>query len=302
MRYRKKMKNWLASMSRAERIFWSVALLLGAAAAAFALSLMHGGAALEAGDAHYAESLGAEAGCAQGTRTGQGGRFERRSAAGVSYVVITPRNYRPNHSHPLLMVYAPASFGAGLSERYAGLTQLATSAGFIVSYVGSLRLSLPVVEKLSAVPTEILAGWCIDPARVFSTGHSDGGTVSVALAALPQYRGRFAGIVASGVGWNKEDFATVKCPAPLPVAILHGADDSHFPGFGRAAAAWWSACNQCTGEGSVGPDACRSYTGCAMETVYCEPDRSHWHWAGDPPQIMQFFERWAKRSAPDLPH
>lgn len=292
------MKNWLVSMSRAERIYWSVALLLGACATAFVLSLMHGGEAIEATEARYTKSAEAAAACAQGPRAGEGGRFERRSAAGVPYVVVTPRNYRPSHAHPLLMVYAPASFSAGISERYAGLTRLATAAGFVVSYVGSLQLSLPVVEKLSAVPAEIVADWCIDPAQVYSTGHSDGGTVSVALSALPQYQGRFAGIVASGVGWNEQDFAGVECPAPMPVAILHGADDSHFPGFGRAAADWWSACNQCTGQGSIGPGACRSYTGCAAETVYCEPDRSHWRWAGDPPQVMQLFERWASAHDP----
>lgn len=286
------MKNWVRAMPMVDRVFWTVGLLLGTSAAVFAVSLMHWGAAIEAANAHYAE---ADTGgtCAQGARTGQVGRFERRTPGGVSYTVVTPSNYRPDHSHPLLMVFAPASFSAGLTERYAGLTQGATQAGFIVAYVGSLQLSLPAVEKLSAVPAEVVSAWCIDPARVFSTGHSDGGTVTVALTALPQYQGRFAGIVASGVGWNKQDFADVKCPAPLPVTILHGADDTHFPGFGREAAQWWAACNQCTGQEGVGADSCSRYTGCAAETVYCEPDRSHWHWAGDPAQVMAYFERWA---------
>ncbi|MGQ0501863.1 MAG: alpha/beta hydrolase family esterase [Panacagrimonas sp.] len=292
------MKNWLRAMPMVDRVFWSVGLLLAAGAVAFAVNLMHWGDANEAADARYASAAGASAECALGAREGRAGRFERRTPGGVPYTVVTPRNYQPGHVHPLLMVFAPASFSAGLTERYAGLTQLATQAGFVVAYAGSLQLSLPAVEKLSAVPAEVVAGWCIDPARVFSTGHSDGGTVTIALSALPQYQGRFAGIVASGVGWNQQDFADVKCPAPLPVTILHGAGDTHFPGFGRDAAQWWAACNRCTGQGAVGADACRSYTGCAAETVYCEPDRSHWHWAGDPEQVMAILERWAKAPVP----
>jgi polyhydroxybutyrate depolymerase len=71
--------------------------------------------------------------------------------------------------------------------------------------------------------------------------------------------------------------------------ILHGAKDRHFPRFGREAAAWWARCNACTGSGTPDARGCRSHTGCAAQTVYCEtPDRGHWRWAGDAPQMLDF--------------
>lgn len=292
-----RMKKWIASMSLPERIYWLVVFLLVAAAVIAVVSLLHWGAPIEAADARYADRADAGGTCALGPRDGAAGRHSRRSQDGVPYVVVTPRNYRPGQAHPLLMVYAPAGFGAGLSERYAGLTQVATGAGFVVSFVGSLQLGPAAVDKLAGVPAEVIAGWCVDPERVYASGHSDGGSVAVALAALPKHQGMLRAIVASGVGWQAADFAGIKCPAPLPVAILHGADDTHFPGFGREVAAWWSACNGCTGQGRVGPDSCRTYEGCAAETVYCEPDRSHWRWAGDPQDVMSFFQRAAERTA-----
>jgi polyhydroxybutyrate depolymerase len=288
------MRNWIAAMPGSVRIYWLTALLIGLSAFVAVVSLLHWGAANETSDARYPEAVDSGGSCAQGPRSGRAGRHEGRTAGGVSYVVVTPRNYRPAYAHPLMVVYAPAGFDAGLSERYSGLTGLATAAGFVVTYVDSLQLSLDVVDKFAAVPTEVAAAWCIDPARLYATGHSDGGTVSVALAALAQYHGRFAAIAASGVGWQTADFAELKCPAPMPVMILHGAADTHFPGFGHGAAAWWSACNHCTSQGSLDANACRAYSGCAAETVYCEPDRSHWRWAGDPQTIVQFLARQAE--------
>jgi hypothetical protein len=80
----------------------------------------------------------------------------------------------------------------------------------------------------------------------------------------------------------------------MPVMILHGAADTHFPGFGREVAAWWSACNRCAGQGSPDANFCHAFSGCAAETIYCEPDRSHWRWAGDPQTIVQFLARQAE--------
>lgn len=297
------MLAWVKAVPMRVRLYWLGAGALGLTAIWMADRFFHSGAALQAAAARYSYAK-PDAGnaCPLGSRSGIGGRTERKSARGVPITVVTPSNYRGDVSHPLLMVYAPAGFGPGFSERYAGLTGAATAAGFVVAYAGSLQLRLETVDRLAAVPGEVIEGWCIDPARVYATGHSDGGTVSTAIAALPRYRGRVGGIVASGMGWAQQDFDTAECPEPLPVMLLHGAQDSHFPGFGRAAARWWSACNRCTdaGEpavaGSTG-EACHRYRGCSKETVYCEPERSHWRWAGEPRQVVDFLARQSAAAA-----
>lgn len=280
-----------SSTARALRIYWMVVALLLLVVAGLAVSrLLHWGPAIEAAETRYPEGLAA--GCEARPR-GLAGRHERRSRRSLPYVVVTPRNYRAEYAHPLLLVYAPAGVGAGLSERHAGLTQAATAAGFVLAFAGGVSpLSTDAVAQLAELPEEIREQWCIDAARVYASGHSDGGTVALALAALPQYRGRVRGIVASAAGWQARDFAGIACPPPLPVMILHGAEDRHFPGFGREVAAWWSACNACTGSGEPDADGCRTYSGCAAETLYCEtPDRGHWRWVGEPEEVLAFLRR-----------
>lgn len=282
-------KKWLRALLQPTRLYWlgAAVLIIVALVTADAL-LLHSGPAVEAADAVYG-ATGTE--CPLGQRGGSAGRHQRRSSAGVPYVVVTPRNYRSGVVHPLLMVYAPAGFGAGLSERYAGLTGLATAGGYIVAYVGSQQLSLAAVDRLGRVPDAVISEWCVDPQRVYATGHSDGGTVSTALAVLPQWRGRIAAVAASGMGWYAPDFAAQDCPAPTDVLVAHGAEDAHFPAYGRDAAAFWRRCNRCSGEGETDAHGCTRYSGCAAETVYCEPDRSHWRWAVDPETVMDFLQR-----------
>lgn len=272
--------------------------LLGIAVLCLVAALMaplffHFGEALRPAAATYPAPRSASLGCPLGQRSGAGGRMQGKSAQGVPFAVVTPLNYRAEVAHPLLVVYAPAGFSPGLSERYAGLTHAATAAGFVVSYVGSLRMSLEAVDRMAMVADEVLKTWCIDPSRVYATGHSDGGTMATAVATLPRYREGVRGIVVSGMGWQKLDFDATQCPAAKPVMILHGAQDTHFPGFGRQAAQWWSACNRCTdaGEPSLAQDGnerCHYYQGCAADTVYCEAQRSHWRWAGEPQQVVEF--------------
>ena len=180
------MKNNTESGSRALRTYWIVAGVLMAAIAAVLASLLHWGQAIEAADANYATgAAAADAACATDTRPGSAGRHRLRSRDGVPYVVVTPRNYRPQHGHPLLVVYAPAGFSAGLSERFAGLTHEATTAGYVLAFVASGPLLTPeAVRRMASVPADVAAQWCIAPGRIYATGHSDGGTVSLALAAL----------------------------------------------------------------------------------------------------------------------
>lgn len=286
-----KVKPSASPTSRVLRAYWIVA---GAAVAAVAVAIalnLHWGQDIEA-TAAVPTALAQSPACAAGEHPGTVGRHRLRSAGGVPYMVVTPTDYDPARAHPLLLVYAPAGFSAGLSERIAEITRSVTAQGFVLAFAGSgPPLSTEALRPLSEVPAEVAARWCIDPQRIYATGHSDGGTVATALAVLPELRGRVQGIAVSGAGWSGVDYIGKDCPPPLPALVLHGTEDAHFPGFGRAGADWWSRCNQCTGQTVPDEAGCVRYLGCAAETRYCETLRSHWRWAAGAGTVVEFLAR-----------
>ena len=187
--------------------------------------------------------------CKQDSRPGNSGIINKLiSKDKLSYNLRTPTNYDSNHSHPLLVVYAPAGTSAIKSERLTGLTHDATAAGFIIAYIDKVRLTLESLELLGKIPAEIAELWCIDKQQIFYTGHSDGGTISSALTFLQSSSIPPAAIVPSAAGLTTKDLAEQNCPAPLSVMVMHNSDDSLFPGYGKQAASWWAACNQCSNE------------------------------------------------------
>ena len=231
--------------------------------------------------------------CAPGTRPGLAGiRDDQRSATGIGYNVRTPANYDPRVAHPLLMVYAPAGVNRFGSESLTGLTRAATQAGFIVAYANRRRLSIDVIQELGTIPGLIAEKWCVDLDRIFLTGHSDGGTVAVALAVLDHTRHIPTAIAPSAAGFTAQDLGAFACPAPLSVMVMHSAEDRHFPGYGRQIADWWAACNRCEKQASPRrADGCRSYPNCAggVRTLYCEGTGSHLEWPDLNPQLLAFF-------------
>lgn len=231
--------------------------------------------------------------CAPGTRQGLPGiTDDERSAKGIAYNVRTPANYVPTVAHPLLMVYAPAGINQFRTERFTGLTQEATRAGFIVGYANRQHLSTKVIEELGTIPNLIADKWCVDTEKIFLTGHSDGGTVAVALAVLEQTQHIPKAIAPSAAGFTAEDLAGFSCPAPLSVMIMHSPEDQHFPGYGQQIADWWAACNGC--EGVSHPrqtDGCRIYPNCAsgVTTLFCEGTGSHLEWPVFNTELLAFF-------------
>jgi polyhydroxybutyrate depolymerase len=209
----------------------------------------------------------------------------------LSYRVRTPLNYDARYAHPLLVVYPAAGASAGQTERYTQLTSAATSRGFVVAYVDHRPMSKANVIAQGGVAQSVAERWCVDRQRVFLTGHSDGGTVSTAVALLEPTRAGVSGIAPSAAGFSKEDLAQMQCRSPIPVMVMHGAKDTLFPGWGRQTAAWWAQCNGC-GTTPSAPDAagCVSYSGCtgAAPVMYCEGPQSHAEWPGLQSRMLEF--------------
>ena len=242
--------------------------------------------------ASYSNDLSAGP-CPLGERSGPGGMSdEEQTEHGIPYAVRTPANYNPKLLHPLLMVYAPAGSSRFRSEHLTNMTFAATMAGFVVAYADSHRLALEVIPELGTIPRRIAKKWCVDEQRVYLTGHSDGGTVALALALLDETRHIPTAVAPSAAGFRRTDLETFSCPEALSALIMHSANDHLFPGYGAETASWLAACNKCQSR-SVEKDenGCVAYSGCRAnsKTIYCEGTGAHRQWPAFNTTLLSFF-------------
>ena len=290
-------------MARKTAASWKIAdpsQPLRGIAGALALSLL---AACGEDDAHEADLVlgtytypypaALSSSCSAGEKPGETGRIDDYlTAARLAFNLRTPANYHAEFRHPLIVVFAPGGHDRGESEALVHLTRAATEAGFLIAYVDDHPLSLTAFDDFAALPRLIARRWCVDEDRYYLTGHSNGGLVTNAVAFMESTRDVPAAIAPSAGGIGADDFAAQTCPAPISVMVMHGARDTLFPGYGKAAAVWWAACNRCDGQPSAPrEDGCIAYTGCAedIETLYCEADTSHTAWPALNESIIQFF-------------
>lgn len=249
---------------------------------------------LQVGNFNYDQS-NSKVNCEVNSRLGKAGiNDEIKFSKALSYHLRTPLNYDATKGHPLLMVYAPASRSGKATERFVRITKLATESGFIVAYADSQRMTMDTVTTFGKLPEHISKSWCIDPEQIYMTGHSDGGTITTALAFLKQTRDIPSAIAPSGAGMRGADMKTNECPDPLPVMVMHNKSDRHFPDFGAETVKWWVACNQCN-ETPVASDitGCMEYMNCSdkVRTFYCEGEGSHSKWPELNSSMLQFFKQ-----------
>ncbi len=211
----------------------------------------------------------------------------------IRYRVRAPANYDPSFAHALLVVFSAAGADAARTERYTHLTPAATERGFVVVYVDHRTMSKSGVVALGQVVRDVAGPWCIDRKRVFMAGHSDGGTVATALALLPETRADVHGITVSGAGFRAGDLEQLGCREPMPVMVMHGANDKLFPGWGAQAAKWWANCNGCKQQSRLqdaDQPACLAYEGCPSHApvLYCELPIPHSKWPGLQSRMVRF--------------
>jgi polyhydroxybutyrate depolymerase len=230
--------------------------------------------------------------CDAGTRPGESGAFNGESTGeGIKYNVRMPLNYDSTIAHPLLMVYSPAKSNRAKTEKMTGLTLKATTAGFIVAYADHPELSPTSTIELGTIPGLIAKKWCVDEKRIFLTGHSDGGTAAMALAFMAGTKHIPDAIAPSAAGIDYQDLRDRKCPKPIPVMIMHSANDHLFPKYGVQSSGWWAACNKCEPIPEKIKNGCMAYSGCAngVKTWYCEGDKLHAQWPGINDTLVDFF-------------
>ncbi len=217
---------------------------------------------------------------------------QQKNIQGIRFNVTTPANYRNDYAHPLLVVWAPSGMSENMSERFTGLTREATEQGYIVVHTRSVPLGFKSLKNLSAIPSEVIESWCVDPMLVFYTGHSDGGTVSNALSVMPDSAFRPKALAPSAMGMQAADMQVYVCPEPTSVMLMHNKGDGHFPDYGRGVVQWWADCNQCSEQTVTSKLAgCVEYTQCAegVKTLFCQAKGNHAHWPGPEHDPIRFF-------------
>lgn len=131
-----------------------------------------------------------------------------------------------------------------------------------------------------AVLDYLEATYCVDTARVFSTGHSWGGDMSqVASCYLGDRFTASVPVAANRPYWFEESGGWTDCVGDTAVWTMFGVADDHFtwqsyPGeFGDECVDFWTDARSCGAETTdlgLGQEGeCVTYAGCDSEVRYC---------------------------------
>ncbi|TFB00632.1 Bifunctional acetylxylan esterase/xylanase [Trichoderma ghanense] len=215
----------------------------------------------------------ASAGC---SRThdwaGQTKEFSFASSGGTrSYRIHLPSNYQPGSPKPLIIAYHGSGDNPTNFEKTTRFSDPSVNPNMIVVYPAGINgnwqgptYATPgVSDKVftTDLVNRIKDNYCVDEARVYATGHSNGGGFVNTLACSPDHGGQFAAFAPVSGAMYTDVNGNDNChPArsPLPMFETHGTADTTIPynptGPGRGGPLpsipdWlsrWQARNQCT--------------------------------------------------------
>ncbi len=218
------------------------------------------------------------------------------------YVLDVPDSVRPRAPAPLLLdFHGFGHSGAGV-WRVSGFRDLSARAGFNTLYPEGLPVRLRIrgqdlerpgwemyaldgnrdVALVRALLDHLERRYCIDRARIFATGFSNGAFFSALLGCALSERIAAVAPVSGGP-------LRIACaPARgVPILIQHGRQDDLIPvDAARAARDDWLKVNQCaTDKKEADGPACERWSACRAGALveYCEGDFAH-TW---PPQATQ---------------
>ncbi|HVH44885.1 MAG TPA: hypothetical protein VM925_21175 [Labilithrix sp.] len=201
-----------------------------------------------------------------------------------SYDLEVPDGYDPKRAYPVVFVFH-ASGGTGGNIRTSfKFSDIASDKALFVYPSGRNKqwdLDSPAgdnqdIALFDALTDSLEATYCIDSARVFATGFSNGAYFANQLGCR---RGDRLRAVASHGGGGPyggdgayDDDGNLKCVGPSPAAlIVHGQSDMIVPvNNADASLKHWTWANDCSGETSEAePDPCVSFDGCNKPVVSC---------------------------------
>jgi poly(3-hydroxybutyrate) depolymerase len=249
---------------------------------------------------------GADAGAAQSagcgkTRTLQNGTINITfGGASRKYILLVPDGY--DNTHPYRMVFAFAESGSSAQSvadrKYFTMATLDSKNTIFAApdAVGSAgSWSKTDVDFTDAILAQLQSDLCIDTTRIFATGFSFGGAMSMAIACTR------ADVFRAVAFFSGADL-TGSCPTTLTKPIAYYASqasqdangmDPTNPMTGEMKQAQFAALNGCTAEpasttfpAAGQPHTCTIYKGCSAghPTEYCVFNGGHGWEPTDPGQ------------------
>jgi polyhydroxybutyrate depolymerase len=172
-----------------------------------------------------------------------------------SAVVHVPAAGKRGHPLPLVLAFHGAGANGGAMESYSGLSRLSDRDGFVVAYPSATgsRAYWNIAGVRGKKPDDVAfatdligaleARLCIDPARIFATGVSNGGGMAARLGCELSDRLRAIAPVAGGYS------SLPPCTPVRPISVLeiHGTHDRVVPYGGKGPAQAGSARNYLRG-------------------------------------------------------
>lgn len=245
------------------------------------------------------------AGCGQAPADGQGGAqieemFSPAAGGMRSYFLSLPLDYDSNRPHRLVFGYAGTNWSGLMIRPYLGLERDGRSDEIVVypdllfrdfegwGNLGGWLLGphatpadgLDDIEFTRELLDRLGERYCIDPDRVFATGHSWGGDMAAVVGCF--LGDRFTAVAPAAANrpyWFEPAAGPVGCVGEAAVWTFFGQADEHFawqdfPGqFGDEQVAFWREKHACApGEAPLpfgGAGECVAYDGCTADTRYC---------------------------------
>lgn len=209
-----------------------------------------------------------------------------------SYVLSVPTSYDADVPLPLVFAWHGLGGSGSLARRYFNIEQRSSSGAIFVYPDGlptgtndqagwDLAATGIDVAFFDALLAEVTSSYCVDRARLFSTGHSFGAMMSNALGC---YRGDVLRAIAPVAGSPPRAGARpggAACTGEVAAWIAHGDNDDvvDFDTGGVATRDFWIGRNTCAAmeSESVTPAPCVAYAGCKSDLPvhWCVHQQEH---------------------------
>lgn len=214
-----------------------------------------------------------------------------------TYDVHVPPGYDPSAATAVIVNMHGYTSNAFQQAMFSGMNPVADAEGFIVVYPNGIENSwnagaccgdaastgVDDVGFLTAVVEDVSTKLCIDAARVYATGMSNGGYMSHRLGC--EASDVFAAVAPVAGAMGIPDCGPSRS---VPIVAYHGTEDGLVPyGSGSAAIDEWASLNGCTGDPvrtDHGPSYCDKWENCSdgVEVELCTLEGMGHCWPGGP--------------------
>jgi poly(3-hydroxybutyrate) depolymerase len=222
--------------------------------------------------------------------------------ASRKYILRVPDGYDSSHAYRLVFAFAESGSSAqSVADRnyftFATLDGKNTIFAAPDAANGAGTWSKSDVDLTDAILAQLEGDLCIDKTRIFATGFSFGGAMSLALACT-------RADVFRGVAFFSGADLTGSCPTTLTKPIAYYASQASqdstgtpLPTSGKVKQAEFAALNGCTAEPAATTfpatgqaHTCTDYKGCSAghPTKYCVFNGAHGWEPKDPGQAMSW--------------